>query len=226
MTKWVKLFEKKILHNRKAMRIILVCEVLILLVAANMISQSVSLNDDDERITVDSSRTSDIKCVDGGLIVNDVKAEVPSGTDVTYNIAYSWGEDDTDYPTVPYAATASFAGEGGGTAYDISLYMDSSYSKADIPKGKTVDNWFDDWNSSDDASGGSLQQPAKAGKLNGFLISSDVSGDGSYSARTFYFAKKFNDGIAVYILEGILYDEGSAEAFESVYKECMESLGK
>ena len=226
MTKWVKLFEKKILHNRKAMRIILVCEVLILLVAANMISQSVSLNDDDERITVDSSRTSDIKCVDGGLIVNDVKAEVPSGTDVTYNIAYSWGEDDTDYPTVPYAATASFAGEGGGTAYDISLYMDSSYGKADVPKGKTVDNWFDDWNASDSASGSSTQQPATAGNLNGFLISSDSTGDGSTSVRTFYFAKKFNDGIAVYILEGILYDEGSREAFESVYKECMESLGK
>ena len=49
-----------------------------------------------------------VACEEGLLIVNDVHVKVPKTDNVSYNIAYSWAEDDKDYPSVPHGIVASY----------------------------------------------------------------------------------------------------------------------
>ncbi len=231
MAKILKKIESKVLKNRKVMCLVLICEVLILLLAINLISQSVVLNKNDDKV-IDESRLSDeVQCTEGMLSINTVSVEVQSDSNVAYNIAYAWGPDDTDYPSIPHAAIASFTTDNDAVAYDISLYKDSFVPKADIPEGKNADNWFDDWNETGDADEASAnrQERVKAGDISGFLISSGEQDTGGaetsvYSVKTFYFAQKQKDGLSVYILEGILYSPDKQEAFEESFGQCMASI--
>ena len=56
----------------------------------------------------DDNNTDIVKCLDGVLIVNGVRAQVPDDGNVHYSISYVWAEDDTDYPSVPHAIVASY----------------------------------------------------------------------------------------------------------------------
>lgn len=56
----------------------------------------------------EDSNTDIVKCLDGVLIVNGVRAQVPDDGNVHYSISYAWAEDDTDYPSVPHAIVASY----------------------------------------------------------------------------------------------------------------------
>ena len=231
MLKWLKAIEKKILSNRKAMIAILICEAFILLLVINLISQSASINKNDEKILEDRGFTDKVQCLDGKLMVNSVSVEVPKGDNVSYDIAYSWGPEDSELPSVPHAAIASVAGENGEVIYDISLYRDSVTAKKDVPKDKTADNWFDDWAASEEESEDpdNIQKIMKAGDINGFMISTTDKSDAEsasseYEVKTYYFAQKRKDGIAVYVLEGILYDPQSLEEFEMAFSGCMESI--
>ena len=58
----------------------------------------------------EDSNTDIVKCLDGVLIVNGVRAQVPDDGNVHYSISYAWAEDDTDYPSVPHAIVASYTG--------------------------------------------------------------------------------------------------------------------
>ena len=49
-----------------------------------------------------------VACEEGLLIVNDVHVKVPKTDNVSYNISYSWAEDDKDYPSVPHGIVASY----------------------------------------------------------------------------------------------------------------------
>ena len=239
MRKILNKIENVILKNHKVMAVILICELFVLLLVVNIISQSVVLNDDDEQIIGESGVADEVSCSEGLLAVNKVSVAVPEGENVSYDIAYSWGSEDSDYPSVPHAAIASFAGENGKTAYDISLYRDSYVAKADIPKGKNADNWFDDWepsesgdadpSGSEDADPANSQKCVTAGDINGFLIAATEQDDSDsfsseFSVRTFYFAQEQKDGLAVYILEGNLYDPQRLDEFETVFANCMKTI--
>lgn len=58
----------------------------------------------------EDSNTDIVKCLDGVLIVNGVRAQIPDDGSVHYSISYAWAEDDTDYPSVPHAIVASYTG--------------------------------------------------------------------------------------------------------------------
>lgn len=56
----------------------------------------------------EDSNTDIVKCLDGVLMVNGVRAQIPDDGNVHYSISYAWAEDDTDYPSVPHAIVASY----------------------------------------------------------------------------------------------------------------------
>lgn len=172
----------------------------------------------------------DISCTDGNLIVNGVNVEVPTDKNVAYNVAYSWGEADTDYPTVPHSITATYHGEEDAQLYDISLYRDSFTPTAEIPEGKNAENWFSDWKVVEE--GDVIQSTRDTSEVHGFLITANQDHNKneedqespSYPTSTYYFTVQTADGISVYILEGILYDPASDEDFRAVFSKSLESI--
>ena len=178
---------KKLLPNlpkylpRKTAAIIVLIELVMLVVCIPVFLRSVSLNRNDDMVYTDPAQVDHITCSDGRLFVNDVSADVSTEGNVSYN---------------------------------ISLYRDSFTPNSKIAEGKTVDNWFDDWEVTEDDN--STHQPLQEGDLHGFRITSNedskkASSGSIYTSSSFYFAVQEEDGMSVYVLEGILYDPGSLE---------------
>ena len=164
---------------------------------------------------------------DASVTVNDVSADVSTEGNVSYNISYTWGSEDTDFPSVPRAVTASYRSDENEPLYDISLYRDSFTPNSKIADGKTVDNWFDDWEVTGDDD--STHQPLQEGDLHGFRITSNEdskkANSGSiYTTSSFYFAVQEEDGVSVYVLEGILYDPGSLEECDKALSGSIRSI--
>lgn len=167
---------------------------------------------------------SDVSCSDGQLKVENVSVNVPSKGDTEYSIAYTWAEDDKDYPSVPYAAVASYMNNGESPAYEISLYRESYTPNKKMPKGKTADNWFSDWKEKD--ADGIVEKRLDSGKVHGFLISnlkgSTINSD--YRSYTYTFAVKDKKGISVYVLEGVCYDDESLDEFGKIMDDAVASI--
>ena len=167
---------------------------------------------------------SDVSCSDGLLKVERVSVNVPSNGDAKYSIAYTWAEDDKDYPSVPYAAVASYLNDGVSPAYEISLYRESYTPNKKVPKGKTADNWFSDWKEKD--ADGIVEKRLDSGKVHGFLISnlkgSTINSD--YRSYTYTFAVKDKKGISVYVLEGVCYDDESLDEFGKIMNDAVASI--
>lgn len=83
----------------------------------------------------EDSNTDIVKCLDGVLIVNGVRAQVPDDGNVHYSISYAWAEGDTDYPSVPHAIVASYTGTPEKT---VSIPQDQD--KADASESADPDN--------------------------------------------------------------------------------------
>ena len=217
---------RSIKFSSRVLVISVIVELLIAAAAILAITQLVSLNKDDEIIFADSQHQDEISCSNGMLNVNDVSANVPAGNGVSYSISYSWGSEDTEYPSVPHAATASYASEDGTLLYDISLYRDSFTPKAEISEGTDETNWFDDWQ--EEKTSTTSQRSYKAKNFDGFMITSiDRDSDGrgtAYKTSSFYFAVPSDDGISIYILEGVLYDKGSDDSFKRAMSQGLHTL--
>lgn len=172
----------------------------------------------------DTQTKDKVSCTDGKLIFNNVTALVPSEGNVSYNISYSWAEDDVEYPSIPQAIIATYADDEGNTSFDISLYRDSFTPKEEIPEGKTYINWFSDWKS--EQSENILKFPHRVGEIRGFCISNldsrSVSTD--YRTITYYFTIPEKQGISVYTLEGVCYDPESIGSFKEIITDSINSL--
>ena len=125
--------------SRRAMRILLLLEILFLSLVVLVFTRSVSLNKDDRILPADAGTKDTVSCMDGSLTVNNITTKVPSKGNVVYNIAYSWGKNDTDHPSVPHAAVATYSNDSGRSLFELSLYRDSYTPKRKIPKGKNLD---------------------------------------------------------------------------------------
>ena len=198
-----------------------------LVVCIPVFLRSVSLNRNDDMVYTDPAQVDHITCSDGRLFVNDVSADVSTEGNVSYNISYTWGSEDADFPSVPRAVTASYRSDENEPLYDISLYRDSFTPNSKIAEGKTVDNWFDDWEVTEDDN--STHQPLQEGDLHGFRITSNedskkASSGSIYTSSSFYFAVQEEDGMSVYVLEGILYDPGSLEECDKTISESIRSI--
>lgn len=219
--------KKKILLPKKTSTVLVLIELAMLVICVSVFLRSVSFNRNDSMVYTDPSLTDDISCSEGKLHVNDVYAEVPTEGNVSYNISYTWGSEDTDYPSVPRSVTASYVNDKGELLYDISLYRDSFTPNSKVEDGKTSDNWFDNWEEVDDEV--STHRPLDAAELHGFQIISneDLKNEDSgsiYTSSSFYFAVQEEDGISVYILEGILYNSEFLEEYEAALSGSIQSI--
>ena len=211
--------------SRRAMRILLLLEILFLSLVVLVFTRSVSLNKDDRILPADAGTKDTVSCMDGSLTVNNITTKVPSKGNVVYNIAYSWGKNDTDHPSVPHAAVATYSNDSGRSLFELSLYRDSYTPKRKVPKGKSASNWFEGWEQKNDENYKS--SALKTGVFSGFLISGVEKGaesSSSYSTSTYYFATETKKGVSVYVLEGVLYDPASSELFKKSFDYARTSL--
>ena len=75
-----------------------------------------------------------VACEEGLLIVNDVHVKVPKTDNVSYNISYSWAEDDKDYPSVPHGIVASYKEIPAETSADEKQEAPAAEDKASDKK--------------------------------------------------------------------------------------------
>lgn len=110
--------------------------------------------------------------------------------------------------------------------YSITLYRNETTPSKEIPKGKKVENWFDDWTVVNE--GDVLQVPLKSGSINGFYIfpqpPSDNGAASDYNDFSYYFAIKDDDGISTYVIEGVCLDPEYDDEFRSVMDKCIHSI--
>ena len=223
--KWIPKIQKIQLSKRNM--IIIAAAAAVLLIACILIFSHSSSREDDNNIAVYNPGVSDvITYTDGTLIVNNVSVSVPT-ENATYNIAYDYGEDDVDYPTVPYSVSAIYFDKDGKSLYDISLRKESFTKQEDIPKGKDASNWFSDLATDDNEN--NLHKPKDSGSLHGFLIS--TAGDAkegeagtTYGSVSYSFALQDEDGLSVYALEGALYDKDSLNDFRKIMDDSINSI--
>ena len=155
--------------SKKSRIAIFIAEIILGVILLVFLLQSISLNSSEKINYADSSSTDDISCSDGVLIVNDVSVKVPTDNNVSYNIAYVWGEEDQNYPTIPRSITASYRGDDGTPLYDLTLYKDSFTPKKKIHRGRNAANWFDGWKTGVD--GNVRYEKVEDDGISGFLIS-------------------------------------------------------
>jgi hypothetical protein len=217
---------RKLRLSKGTIFIAVLAECMLLIIAIFVFTHSVSLNSDDDVVYSDPNQVDVITCADGTLNVNNVSVSVPP-ENATYNISYTWGRKDEDYPTVPHSVTSSYYGKDGNLMYDISLYRESLTKPADIPQGKDASNWFTDWATDDSET--NLHKPMDSGSIHGFLVSSveDIEEGATgttYGSTSYYFALQDEEGLSIYVLESILYDKASLEAYRKVMDDCIKSI--
>lgn len=214
---------KLLKFKRPTLFIIIAMELLLAVLFILLISQSVNINTDNSVIYADSDYIDEISYSDGLLIANNVHVQIPNEDYITYGISYAWGEDDDQYPTVPQTVNASFSDKEGETSkFDLVLYRES-FTPTDDLEGKNALNWFNGWEPIDNEM--SKQEPRKSGDINGFQISTiGCNSDSAYDTSSFYFPIQDNDGVSVYVLEGLLYDRSSVDDFTKVMDEAIASI--
>lgn len=217
---------RKLRLSKGTIFIAVLAECMLLIIAIFVFTHSVSLNSDDDVVYSDPNQVDVITCADGTLNVNNVSVSVPP-ENATYNISYTWGRKDEDYPTVPHSVTSSYYGKDGNLMYDISLYRESLTKPADIPEGKDASNWFTDWATDDSET--NLHKPMDSGSIHGFLVSSveDIEEGATgttYGSTSYYFALQDEEGLSIYVLESILYDKASLEAYRKVMDDSIKSI--
>lgn len=219
--------KRKSRFSKRAIVIMVLVECLVLAGAVFLFThRDIFSKSKNDVVYSDPDQVDEITCADGTLNVNNVSVSVPE-ENATYNISYTWGKKDEDYPTVPHSVTSSYYDKDGKLLYDISLYRDSLTKPSDIPEGKDASNWFSDWSTDD--SEANLHTPKDSGKLHGFLVSTiENTGEDSsgvtYGSTTYYFAIQDKEGLSLYVLEGILYDKASLETYRKVMDDCINSI--
>ena len=220
--------------------------------AVNKIYNSVTINNNDP--IQYAEHVDEISADEGYLHVNNVTVVVPTDGTEEYSISYAWSENDGKYPSVPHAITAIYskkpeadtenaegdAAEASEAAdateaaeepaepeklYSISLYRNDTTPKKKVSKGKKVSNWFDDWKTSNE--GPIIQTPLKSGNINGFYIFPQQPADGTasdYNDFSYYFAVKDDEGISVYVIEGVCIDPERDTEFRNIMDNCIHSI--
>lgn len=214
--------KRRIRKKRKFLLLLIAAGIILIPVAINVVFMNVTLNSNDP--IKYSEQTDSISCMDGVLIVNEVNVSVPTDGSEQYSISYAWAENDDKYPSVPHAITANYSDQEGNSLYSISLYRNDSVPSDKIPKGKTADNWFDDW---EEGSGEGISQVRLRanGSINGFYISPDAADETSdYNNYSYYFAVSEGNGISIYVIEGVCLDAEQSEGFPAIMDSCIKSI--
>ena len=207
--------------------VVFMLEAFIVLLAFNILYNSVTVNSDEELFNSATSTPDKISYSEGVLQVNDVSVKVPTKVNETYDISYSWDQSDTEYPSIPRSVTVSYEGKNKEPKYNLTLYRQDTIAEQDIPEGKDEKTWFDDWNTATE--NGISQQLLKAGDIQGFYISPDrtktkSSDDSGYDNYTYYFAVKSDKDIQIYVLEGVCEDETAAKELADVMQKSIQSI--
>lgn len=216
---------KKRFSKKRFLLLSIFIGIILLLFAVNQISNNITLNSEDP--IQYSEETDEISALEGTLIVNNVRVAVPTDGSENYSISYSWAEDDEKYPSVPKSITAVYSDKEGNKLYTISLYRSGLISKKELPKGKKVSTWFNDWETVTE--GDILQNPLKSGDINGFYIYPQMNEEGTaptsdYNNYSYYFVINGKNNVSEYVLEGVCIDENSAAAFPGIMDECIKNI--
>ncbi len=217
---------RKVPLVRRLLFVFVLIGVLLLPIAVHFIYISATLNSDDP--IQYSEHVDEISCTDGVLKVNNINVAVPTDGTEEYSISYSWSEEDEKYPSVPHAITAVYKGDESARKYSISLYRNETIPTAEIPQGKNADNWFDDWQASEDDEQ-TVQAPLQFDNIKGFYISPKPNPDDpevppEYDNYSFYFAVQDADGVSIYVLEGVCIDEQYHKEFAGIMDTCIQSI--
>ncbi len=215
---------KQKIYRRLLLVFIFFC-VLLIPLALNLIYMNAIINTHDP--IQYSTHTDAVSCADGALIVNNVRVTVPTDGTEEYSISYAWSEEDENYPSVPHTITAVYPAKGGTNKYSLSLYRNETIPKKQVPKGKTAENWFDDWTITPDEN--VRQEPLKTKTTNGFYICPSAETLSSedpaeYNDYSYYFAVQEKDGISIYVLEGVCLDEQYAAELPDIMDGCINHI--
>ena len=227
MIKLPKIKLKRKPKDKRLMVLIICIEILFIMLLAFMMSRSVSLNSNDSIKFADEEYVDTINCKNGSLIVNNVNVAVPTGKNMKYNISYSWGKNDTEYPSVPHAATVAYCKKDDTILYDISLYRSESYESREIPNGKDEKNWFNDWKVESD--GNPTQEKLNTKNFHGFYIHPNTNATDAkkavadYNNYSYYFAVRTDKGILIYVIEGTCLDDQYVSEFSKIMDACIQS---
>lgn len=217
---------RKVPLIRRLLFVFVLIGVLLLPLAVHFIYISATLNSDDP--IQYSEHVDEISCTDGVLKVNNINVAVPTDGTEEYSISYAWSEEDEKYPSVPHAITAIYKGAEGARKYSVSLYRNETVPTAEIPQGKSADNWFDDWQATEDDEQ-TVQTQLQFDNVKGFYISPKPNPDDpevppEYDNYSFYFAVQDADGVSIYVLEGVCIDEQYHKEFAEVMDTCIQSI--
>lgn len=213
--------------NKRPLLIILAAEIVLAFILVVLLSQLIALNPNKDILYTNKPFEDVISCDEGVLIVNSVSVTVPTNHDVTYNISYTWGKDDTDYPTIPQSITATYNENPEAPLYNITLYRESFTPFAEVSKGKDASNWFSDWTVLNDEN--VKHEPKIASNLKGFLITTtypdpEQSPDSISESYSFYFVITGKNGYSVYVLDGLLYESSFSNEFKQVMDNSTQSI--
>ena len=217
---------RKVPLIRRLLFVFVLIGVLLLPLAVHFIYISATLNSDDP--IQYSEHVDEISCADGVLKVNNINTAVPTDGTEEYSISYAWSEEDEKYPSVPHAITAIYKGAEGARKYSVSLYRNETIPTAEISQGKSADNWFDDWQATEDDEQ-TVQTQLQFDNVKGFYISPKPNPDDpevppEYDNYSFYFAVQDADGVSIYVLEGVCIDEQYHKEFAEVMDTCIQSI--
>ena len=216
--------KKRRISKRSKLLIILCYELIVGVIMLNIFLNSISLNSSEEIQYADQSGIDDIRYEENTLIVNNVNVTVPPDENVSYNISYSWGKNDKKYPTVPRSITASYKSKNDTELYDITLYKESLTPKEEIPPEKNEANWFGDWRTGRD--GNSMRELKDTKNVHGILIDTKENDEDThiYENIRYYFTVPSDGGIAVYVLEGNLYNRKANEIMQKTMNSAIDSI--
>ena len=199
--------------------------ILFVLVAANMIYMSVTVNTHDP---IEYAEQTDTISADTGLLnVNNVSVSVPTSGKEDYRISYSWAEEDKDYPSVPHAITVVYPDPEGKDLYSISLYKNETIPPDKLPAGKNADNWFDSWQT--DSESDVQQTRLDTDIVKGFYIypreeEPDGTNSSDYGTFSYYFTVPDGKAVSIYVLEGQCLGENSSARVRDVMQKCIEKI--
>lgn len=217
-------FVKRINNQKKILFILVGLGLLIMLLIALHYTEKTLVSGNISKKYSDSMDIPAITADNGYLSFNSVSVKVPK-EGASYVIGYDWAEGDTEYPTIPSSASASYLNDKGHDSYEILLYRDKVSPKNNPDSNVSLDTWFDGWTTSDED--GSTQEKYKAKNANGILIKTankDLDGENKYCSYTYYFAVETSSSIEQYILELNCFDTESISNADSLFKSCADSI--
>ncbi|MBR0373970.1 MAG: hypothetical protein IJH91_05545 [Mogibacterium sp.] len=211
------------LSKKKKKLLLIIGAELVVVLAIILLLYVRSLHLGNETLLHNRQDADQISAENGLLSVNDVSVEVPA-EGAKYTITYEWAEDDEEYPTIPTAASVAYSDDDGNVVYEAALYKVSFTPTEEIPEGKDVSNWFDDWDVIEDEN--VTQRKYNTNTTHGFLITVRSGEDENMTvdSYSYYFVQSTSTGMGLYVLEFTCFDAEYAQQFGTMFAECMQHV--